>query len=589
MNNTHNIKPRPIRASRQSPLMRILNQRSVLFLTLLSLGLIFSWLLMNAAPNYYTARAEILIENKTPYDIKKETAKLQAHDLLKKALIQSGILDVNTNRGTSQTQKWFKGLKVFDPELNDFSDDMISNDLRPALNIISKNLSVKMRRDTYSVVITYTDQNAYNAATFLNTLVKQYAGAANEKRLGNNIHAILKQLQDIAREDRRAYLNMQNSIEKSAKVNQNQSSQFLGFSPTPLIRQTMEKEKLEKLRLHMQKSQKRHHTLKAAYENQGNETHTKNTNISVLYFANTPNHPSPPLKVQYLLIGALLSLIFATLVVILAERNRRVYISGKQLEEDLNLPCYALIPRTVGDKGKPLADYVIDHPSSVTAEAIRTLRLTLKLRKTGAIDNKVIALTSSMPNEGKTTIASWLARSAAKAGENVLLIDADLRRPSIHQCLGRSNTISLIEYLGGAHTLDEAIDKTDVSGLHVIYGRAVPNSAMDLLSSDKMEALIQSLRAKYDLIIIDTPACMAVSDALAVQKYSNTLLYSVAWNKTFRETIHSGIDQFHTFLPTDKNQAIATVLTNIDLKKHIEFGYGSAVNYYTQYKSSDAA
>lgn len=309
------------------------------------------------------------------------------------------------------------------------------------------------------------------------------------------------------------------------------------------------------------------------------------TVASILKQARVPYAPSSPNKGKILLLGTLLSFICGALITLLIETTRNNFLSGKQLEEYLNLPCYALIPKVKKDKDKPSADYVMDHPASTIAESVRALRLVLKLRAdadkgAGTQDSKVITITSSFPNEGKTTLASWMARLAAKSGERVILIDADLRRPSIHKNFGQQNTLSLVEYLGGHNKLEEIINTNDTSGLHIIYGRSVPNSALDLISSDKMEQLVRSLRKAYDLIIIDSPACMAASDARALEKLSDQLLYVVLWNKTPREVVHNGISQFTQF----GNARIATVLSNIDLKKHVQFGYGNALSDYSSYK-----
>ncbi len=306
---------------------------------------------------------------------------------------------------------------------------------------------------------------------------------------------------------------------------------------------------------------------------------------SILRYATPPSTPSYPNKLMVIIIGTLTSLITAIAIVLMIEKSRNNFLSGRQLEEALNLPCYALIPKVKKDSNQHIADYVTNNPSSPTSEAVRALRLIMKLRAesdkdTNTQDSKVITITSSLPNEGKTTISSWMAKLAAKSGERVILIDADLRRPSVHKHFGQQNTISLVEYLGNQNKIEDVINTNDPSGLHVIYGRSVPNSALDLTSSDKMEQLIRSLRKAYDLIIIDSPACMAASDARALEKISDQLLYIVQWNKTPREVVHNGISQFSQF----GNSRIATVLTNIDLKKHVQFGYGNAISDYSDYK-----
>ncbi|MGH1374787.1 MAG: polysaccharide biosynthesis tyrosine autokinase [Alphaproteobacteria bacterium] len=303
----------------------------------------------------------------------------------------------------------------------------------------------------------------------------------------------------------------------------------------------------------------------------------------ILKIARVPQKSIAPNAPKIMAIGTSLSLLFALLIVLLNEKIRNTFLSGRQLEEFLNLPCYALIPRIDKNKTKPMADYVMDNPSSNLTESVRTLQLVLKLRHdTQSAENQTISITSSLQNEGKTTLSCWLAQLSAKSGKRVILIDTDLRSPSVHKCFGKNNKLSLVEYLGGHKKLEDIIDTSDTSGLHIIYGRAVPNSALDLISSDKMEQLVRSLRQTYDIVILDTPACMAVSDARALQKLSDQILYAVAWNKTPRRLVHNGITQFSKF----GNTRIATVLTHIDLKKHVQFGYGDTINDYGSYNDS---
>ncbi len=350
-----------------------------------------------------------------------------------------------------------------------------------------------------------------------------------------------------------------------------------------LLVKKQEHEKLQALQDNLYKLQMSYDDYKNIYNNMKNNVPKA---AQILTSATYPTNPSFPNSPKILMAGTLISFIASLIFALLSENFRNTFLSARQLEEYLNLPCFALIPRANKDKDKPLANYVMENPSSPTSEAVRALRLVLKLHADSKdISSKVITITSSFPGEGKTTLSSWIAQIAAKSGKRVILIDGDLRRPSVHRCFGKKNTLSLVEYLGGKNRLDEIVDTSNPFGLHVIYGRSVPNSALDLISSDKMDQLIRSLRKTYDLVIIDSPACMAVPDARALERYSDQLLYAVLWNKTSHQVVHNGISQFLKF----GKPPIATVLTNINLKKHVQFGYGDSINYYDRYKEYSAA
>ena len=193
---------------------------------------------------------------------------------------------------------------------------------------------------------------------------------------------------------------------------------------------------------------------------------------------------------------------------------------------------------------------------------------------------KVITITSSLPDEGKTTLSVWMARLAAKSEEKVIIIDCDLRCPRLHKAFGKKPEYTLVEYLTGRATLEQVIEKDKTSGAHIIYARPVPNNALDLLGKERMRNLINSLRERYDLVILDTPANMAVSDARLMAAQSDRTLYAVSWDDTPREVVNAGVKNFADF----GYDALSFVLTNVDVKRHSRYGYGDAISYYNRYK-----
>ena len=155
--------------------------------------------------------------------------------------------------------------------------------------------------------------------------------------------------------------------------------------------------------------------------------------VRVLSYANVPPNPAYPNKPLLFLLGVLGSILSGLLIVFILEKLDRSFRSASQIEDVFGYPCYALIPKMWLDYDKALADHVISKPSSALAEAVRNLRTVLNFRGKHNRKNKVITITSGLAEEGKTMLALWLARLAAKGGEKVLLIDADLRRPGIHK------------------------------------------------------------------------------------------------------------------------------------------------------------
>ena len=321
-------------------------------------------------------------------------------------------------------------------------------------------------------------------------------------------------------------------------------------------------------------------TFLATYKRSDDQDELQDPEARVISYAVVPHKPSYPNTLLILSLSSAVSLFFGLALALLIEKLDNTYRSASQLEQAFGIPCYGLIPLVEGKLSqKAVANYVVSKPSSIITESVKTLRTVLKLRNKGE-KTKVLTITSSFPGEGKTTLSIWMARLAAKSGEKVILIDGDLRRPNVHRSLGMSNDVSLVDYLTGQKELDETIKRDESTGLDVIMGASVPNSALDLVSSDKMHKLVEGLKQSYDLVIIDTLACLAVSDAHVLTTLSDFTLYAVGWDQTPREVVMSGIKQF---ADTREGQ-MAFVLSNVDVTLHSKYGYGDSVYYYGRHK-----
>lgn len=323
-------------------------------------------------------------------------------------------------------------------------------------------------------------------------------------------------------------------------------------------------------------------TFLQTYKKSNEQEDLEEAEARVLSYAVAPSRPAYPDRMLILSLASVLSLFMGLGMAFLLEKLDNTFRSASQLEKVGHFPCFALIPEVDQLKTAVTADFIISKPSSTVAESVRTLRTVLNLRSASAEKPRVVTITSSLPDEGKSTLAGWLARLAAKSGEKVILIDADLRRPSIHRSFGAGNDVSLVEYLTGKKTLKEAIQKDSATGLDILYGKSVPNSALDLITSRKMSDMIEALREAYDLVIIDSPACLAVSDARVLARMSDRTLYAVAWDKTPREIVLGGVKQFSDM----KYEPLAFVLTNVNVQRHVRYGYGDTVYYYGRYKEN---
>lgn len=303
-------------------------------------------------------------------------------------------------------------------------------------------------------------------------------------------------------------------------------------------------------------------------------------NARIISRADVPLAPIWPNKYLIFFLAGLSGLIIGVTGALVMEGLDNGYRTSRDLEEIFKIPAITMVP--LMDKNKKgiqtgLADFIIDKPYSAVAEAIRSLRVSLALRHNP--DVKVISITSSVPGEGKTTLSLWLARAMANSGKKTLLIDCDLRRPSVHHFFNDKNEITLVDVLLGKNSAEELISVDQKTGLHRIYARPMEKGEADILSSGGMEQLITHLRDVYDLIILDTPPSLAVSDSRILSKLADKVLYVVQWKKTPREVVNTAVRH----LLRDDIDIAGFVISQVNTKEHAKYHFGDMGSYYIKY------
>jgi len=296
--------------------------------------------------------------------------------------------------------------------------------------------------------------------------------------------------------------------------------------------------------------------------------------------ADIPSKASFPKKWLFLLVGIVLGGLLGVITAYIIEYFDRGFRTVPQLEENTGLPVVGQIPSLKTVTTRPPEDYVVDKPLSAFSEALRTVRTAIHFSN---VDKppKSVMVTSSGPSEGKTTFCLSMARSLAAAGNKILLIDADLRRPRIARLLQiKSNGKDLSALLTGKENIEDVIrhDRL-VSGLDVIpaFGRAA--NAQDLLGSKQMKKLIESLTPNYDLVLIDTPPILAVSDAAMVARSVDTSLFVVKWAETSRDTVVHALTQLKNF----DCRITGAILNQVNMNEVASYGDGYYNHRYHEY------
>lgn len=295
--------------------------------------------------------------------------------------------------------------------------------------------------------------------------------------------------------------------------------------------------------------------------------------------AEPPGGPSYPRSTLTLVIAGVFGLCMGVAFMFLLERLDNVFRSGTQIEGAFGLPTFGMVPLLKRSRRRrDILDYVLDKPASSIAESIRSLRTALLLSN---VDNppKVISLTSSVPEEGKSMTALLLAETSAKLGKSVILVDCDLRRPNLHQTLELSNEKSLVQLLDRSAEFNEVLQVHARTGIHFIAAQPIAAIAIDLLASKAFSTLIQQLRDHYQLVILDTAPTLAVADAAVIGTQSDSVLYVVRWGRTPREAVASGL----RMLRDAGVRAAGVVLTQVDLRRHAQYGHADSGYYYGRY------
>ena len=206
-------------------------------------------------------------------------------------------------------------------------------------------------------------------------------------------------------------------------------------------------------------------------------------------------------------------------------------------------------------------------PKSIGAEAYRTLRTNIQY---SSFDGKykVIVVSSAEPGEGKSTTSGNLALALAQGGNKVLLMDCDMRKPSIHKSFKISNIAGLSDLLLNINTTEEVMNKFN-DNLTIIPSGSIPPNPSEMLDSKSMELFLQEMRGKFDYIIIDTPPLQAVTDAQILSAKVDGTLLVVKADKTKRDSVKNAVN----LIKTVNGTVIGTVLNSVDKSKNKYYYY----------------
>lgn len=220
----------------------------------------------------------------------------------------------------------------------------------------------------------------------------------------------------------------------------------------------------------------------------------------------------------------------------------------------------------------------VNDPKSPISEAYRNIRTNIEFSSIDS-DLKAIVFTSSQPNEGKTTVISNLAVTFANLDKKVLIIDCDLRNPSIYKKFRISNMVGVTDVLLGRKDFNSCVQITNVNNLDILAGGEIPFNPSEILSSKKMKQFISEMKSIYDYVFIDAPPIGIVTDAGIISTYSDGVVMVVGSNEATIDLARLSIDRL--------NKVNANILGVVLNKLKIEKG-NSTYGYYEYYYKQES-
>ncbi|HCI4318365.1 TPA: polysaccharide biosynthesis tyrosine autokinase, partial [Klebsiella pneumoniae] len=305
-------------------------------------------------------------------------------------------------------------------------------------------------------------------------------------------------------------------------------------------------------------------------------------NVRIVDDAVTEPNPVKPKKILIIIIGTILGAFISIGIVLLRMFLLRGIESPEQLEE-AGINVYASVPvaewykanlvKGNNKRKEPESLLAIENPADLAIEAIRSLRTSLHFAMMEA-KNNILMISGASPNAGKTFISTNLAATMASSGKKVLFIDADLRKGYVHKILGSNNDNGLSDYLSGRVSLEKVITTVTKGNFDYIPRGQVPPNPAELLMHPRFNELISQVSKLYDLVIIDTPPILAVTDAAIIGRYVGTTLLVARFEINTTKEILVSIKRFEQSGVNVKG----CILNGMVRKASSYYGYG--YNHY---------
>ncbi|MCK1397447.1 polysaccharide biosynthesis tyrosine autokinase [Bradyrhizobium sp. 4] len=322
------------------------------------------------------------------------------------------------------------------------------------------------------------------------------------------------------------------------------------------------------------------------------------TEARVISAATTPLGKSYPKSPIVLLLALLGGMFISVGAAVAREFADRVFRTTAQVENVLGANCIAILPilgshagaasfrnpfRNIISAETPQPDmlrYVVDHPLSRFSEAIRSVKVAVDLNSI-VRENRVLAVTSTLPNEGKSTVSTNLAKLMAHSGMRVILVDADLRNPSLSRALLPESKIGLVDLIGQKARLEDAVSIDSATQLSILPAGSTSKllHTNEVLASKAMYELMSLLRSKFDYVVVDLPPMAPVVDVRVTSPFIDSYVFVVEWGKTKIDVVQHNLRN----APEIQEKLLGVVLNKADTKLLARYESYHGRYYYQKY------
>jgi capsular exopolysaccharide synthesis family protein len=310
----------------------------------------------------------------------------------------------------------------------------------------------------------------------------------------------------------------------------------------------------------------------------GVSSELRTSNVRIVDRAEVPTSPDRPAKTFNLLVGAVLGLFGGIVLAVFFEYVDSRIKKPDDIKSALGLPFLGMIPAVSRKDAVSKCPMINDGVPPGFLEAFRSIRTNVVF--SSVTDGcRSVVITSTGANEGKTSVAVNLAIAVAQAGQRVLVIDADMRRPDVHTIFGQPQEPGLSNLLAATTKASESVRHTNVPGLWALSAGRLPPNPAELLGSPRMKEFIATLAGHFDWVIIDTPPIMAVTDAAVIGHLATGAIFVVGAEMTTRQAASAAIER----LQSAQVRLIGGILNRVDLERDAYYYSKYYRREYTHY------